>query len=172
MKYQLRLVSQDLHGLTRELALNAWNAAACLVEEPLNPAILRPLERGIHEVLDANVRAYKYCGNASRCDASIHPVFPRGARDAREALPDPPQVQRYGLVSQTDGTALLLELLRSSLDVLVQHLPGRRLKGLARMLRRQFERSLQSRLFKSDFCGESPLCAVNERVDPWSRQAL
>jgi hypothetical protein len=172
MKYQLRLVSQDLHGLTRDLAMDAWNAAACHVDMPLDPGLVRLLEREIHKVFDANVRAYEYCGNASRCDASVHPVFPRGARDAREALPDPPKVLRYGLVAQANGTTLLMELLKSALDVTVRHLPGRPLKGLARTLRRQLEKSLQARLFKSDFCGESPLCAVNERIDPWSRTAL
>jgi hypothetical protein len=172
MRYQLRLVNQDLQGLTRQVALDAWNAAACLISEPLNPWLLRLLEREIHQVFDRNVRAYEYCGNASRCDSSVHPVFPRGARDPRETAPDPPPVLRYGLVSQSDGKVLLVDLLRTSLGVVVHHLPGRPLKGIARTLRRRFETTLRTRLFKSDYCGESPLCAVNERIDPWTRRAL
>lgn len=172
MRYQLRLVSQDLQGLTRQLALDAWNATAILLPEPLNPWLLRLLEGEIHRVFDRNVRAFEYCGNASRCDASIHAVLPRGARDPREMGPDPPPILRYGLVSQVDGKALLVDLLRSALAVIVQHLPGRPLKGIARTLRRRFEMTLRTRLFRSDHCGESPLCAVNERIDPWTRRAL
>lgn len=172
MRYQLRLIGQDLRGLTRQMALEAWRTVDSLLGEKPDPWLLRPLERAIHEVFDLNVRAFDNCGNASRCDASIHRVLPGGCRDPRETSPDPPPVLRYGLVPQVKGTALLSELVRRSLAVVVEELPGRPLKGLARLLRRQFEKMLRTRLFRSDYCGESPLCAVNERIDPWSRRAL
>lgn len=172
MRYQLRLVSQDLHGLTRQLALDAWKAVDALIPEPLDPWLLRSLKLAIHRVFDRNIRAFEYCGNASRCDASIHRVFPWGSRDPREMGPDPPPVLRYGLVPQMDGSKFLVELIRSALEVIVLHLPARPLKGIARTLRRKFEKTLRTRFFRSDYCGESPLCAVNERIDPWTRRAL
>lgn len=172
MRYQLRLIGEDLRGLTRLLALDTWKAVDLLVEEPLDPWLLRPLERAIHDVFDRNVRAYEYCGNASRCDASLHPVLPRGALDPREAGPDPPKVLRFGLVSPEEGSPLPDDLLRSALDVVVHRLPGRRLKGIASTLSRMFGKKLRTRLFRSDYCGDSPLCAVNERIDPWSRRAI
>jgi hypothetical protein len=172
MRYQLRLVDQDLKGLTRQLALDTWKAVDSLIPEPLDPWLLHSLNHAFHRVFDRHVRAYEYCGNASRCDGSVHRVFPWGFRDPREVGPDPPPVLRYGLVPQTDGRTFLVELLRSALGVIVLHLPGRPLKGIARTLRRKFEKTLRTRLFRSDYCGESPLCAVNERIDPWSRRAL
>ena len=42
--------------------------------------------------------------------------------------------------------------------------------GLAAAMRRPVLRALKGRIFRSDLCGVSPLCGMNESYDPWDRR--
>lgn len=171
MRYQLRLVERDLHDLTRDLAMEAWRTVD--VTQPDRPGALlyRRLHRAVRSTLADGVEGFAYCGKATTCDLSLDPALPGGWKDARDT-DDPDHVHRYLLRDGLTPDAFITELLRSLLMAAAGGLPHHRLKGLAPLLRRQIEKSLRCRLFRSDVCGESPLCAVNERLDPWMRPQL
>ena len=47
--------------------------------------------------------------------------------------------------------------------------PGRKLPGLAPKMKALVEKALKGRFYRSDLCGGSPLCSMNEAYDPWDR---
>jgi hypothetical protein len=65
MRYQIRLLDQNLPGLTREIAQALWHATDGVVRKPLDNALYRDLYRGVRDVFRATVSAFRYC-NAAR----------------------------------------------------------------------------------------------------------
>lgn len=163
--HQLRLIDQNLPGLARELAMASWRAVDSLLPERSRSSLYRSLCRSIRRVLRARVEAFRFCG-ARVCDPS--PRTPSHTAEWAERFPPEPwRIHLYVMPPEAPPSIFLNELLRVALRAATLRLPGRPLKGIARLLRRQYERILQGRLTPSEVCGHTPLCAVNEPYDPW-----
>jgi hypothetical protein len=167
MRYQIRLLDQNLPGLTRELALACWRTVdATLAERPGN-VLYRSLYRGFQEVLKERVQAFRYCGAARVCEGSI-PEDTLAQAPAHEAFAGE-HVHVYLTGPEVPPEALIGELLERAVRATASRFPGRPLPGLAPALRRQIERVFEGRLFRSERCGDASLCHANEPYDPWDR---
>src|ERR1043165_2986584 len=71
MKYQIRLLDQNLPGLTREVAQACWHATDGVVRKTLDNALYRDLYRGVRDVFRAHVEAFRYCNAAHMCELNI-----------------------------------------------------------------------------------------------------
>lgn len=149
MRLVLKLKDQNLPGLTRELALEAWRAVDAVLPERPGVALYRDLYRAVRGALQGRVGAMRYCG----CGSTCHVGAP-GERIFVSPAADPPEV-------------LIVEVMRVALRAAAHALPRRKLKGLARLLRRQIEKTLRGRLCPGPCCGETELCDANEAYDPW-----
>ena len=165
MRYQIRLIDQNLPGLTREIALACWRAVDGLVSERLGSGVYRSLYRSLRSVLKGRVHAFRYCGAARMCEHTL-PKGELARTPAHERYPAE-HVHVYLTDPETSPEALVGELLHQSLHVATSRLPGRRLKVLAEILKHQIEKTLEGRMFPSVFCGDQTLCHANEPYDPW-----
>jgi hypothetical protein len=169
VRYQIRLIDQDLPGLTRELALACWQAVDVLLPERPGVKVYRSLYRAFRGVLGARVQAFRFCGAARSCEQSLVPTE-LGTTEWQERFPpEPERIRRYLVGSEAPPAVLVYELLREALRAVVGALPKRKLKGLSRFLRRQIEKILKGRVYGSEWCTGAPLCRVNEPTDPWAR---
>lgn len=170
MRHQLRLLDQNLPGFARELARRAWTVMEGLLDGPADARLGRALFRAVRRVLKRRMQAFRYCGATHGCEGSfgrgVHPV-----RFAHEAWPGE-RVKVYLAGPETTPEALERELTAALLQAAVEALPGRRLPGLARMLRRAVAGALNPRMFAAAECGDLPLCGLNEPYDPWDRRDL
>jgi hypothetical protein len=167
VKYQLRLIDQNLPGLTREMALACWHAVDAMLPDRPDRELYRSLYRAVQGVFKERVQAFRYCGAAHACDRHLQSTE-LGEREWLEPFPpESERIHRFVIGPETPPSVLVREILRATLLAVASDLPKRRLKGLARFLRRQIEKTLHGRVFRSDLCGEMPLCPANEAVDPW-----
>jgi hypothetical protein len=165
MRYQIRLMDQNLPGLARELAMACWRAVDAIVPERVGIGVYRSLCRAVRRVLKGRVQAFRYCGAARVCEYSLpmkelertpgHESYPAEHMHVYLTGPEMPPEELYG------------DLLRGTLRAVVSRLPDRRLKGVADLLRNRIEKTLEGRIFKSDHCGDLSLCDANEPYDPW-----
>jgi hypothetical protein len=165
MRYQIRLLDQNLPGLTREIAQACWHAADGLVRNTLDNALYRDLYRSVRDVLQKYVQAFRYCNAARVCEASI-------PRNQVDLLPEHEQyagelVHVYLLGPDTPPEKIVSEIVPQAMKAVVRHLPGQPLRGLAHLLRHAVEKALDQRIFRSGRCGEDNLCHANEAYDPW-----
>ena len=161
----IRLMDQNLPGLTRELALACWRAVDGVVSEPLGNHLYRALYGAVRSVLKGRVQAFRYCGAARMCEYSlpkkeldrtpVHEAFPAEHMHVYLTGPEMPPEALYG------------DLLREALRAVASRLPNRRLKGLADLLRNRIEKTLEGRIYRSELCGDQSLCHANEPYDPW-----
>ena len=165
MRYQIRLIDQNLPGLTRELALACFRGVDGLVRDRLGNGLYRALYGAARSVLKRQVQAFRYCGSARMCEFAL-PKAELVRTPAHEAYPGE-HVHVYLTGPEMPPEALYADLLRESLRAVAGRLPGRPLKGLAEVLRNEIEKTLQGRIFRSDFCGDQTLCHANESYDPW-----
>ncbi len=165
MRYQIRLIDQNLPGLAREIALACWRSVDGLVPERLGNNVYRSLNRAVRSVLRNRVQAFRYCGAARICEHSL-PAKELARTPAHERYPAE-HVHVYLTGPEMPPEALSSELLRECLRAVAVGLPERRLKGLAEVLRNQIEKTLDGRLFRSEHCGDQTLCHANESYDPW-----
>lgn len=165
MRHEIRLVDQNLPGFARELARACWTTMDTRLSEATGNSVYRRLNSAVRDVLRKRVMAFRYCGGAMSCGDSL---TPRNAAPhaAREAFPGE-HLRIYLTDAETPPERLVKEILHDALRVAVAHYPGQRLPGLAPALRRQIEKVLRGRMFRSDRCGVSPLCHANEAYDPW-----
>jgi len=165
MRYQIRLLDQNLPGLTREIAQATWHATDGLVRASLDKALYRDLYRGIRDVFRKHVKAFRYCNAARVCEASIPQsrtdLLPPHEHYAGE------HVHVYLLGAEVPPPRLIRDLIQTTVKAVVTHLPGQPLPGLAIALRHGIEKSLDQRVFHSLRCGEDALCHANEAYDPW-----
>lgn len=165
MRYQIRLLDQNLPGLTREIAQAFWHATNGVVHETLDKALYRDLYRGVREVFRTHVRAFRYCNAARLCERSIprkeHRLLPDHETFAGE------HVHVYLGDAEAGPEALKRELIQKSVRAVVRNLPGVHLHGLAGALRLSAEKALDRRVFRSEGCGDLSLCMANEEYDPW-----
>jgi hypothetical protein len=165
MRYQIRLLDQNLPGFTRELALAAWHAVDALIPEPPGDALYRAIFRGFRTVFRSRVEAFRFCGATGDCEHSLQPKalvksFPHERRAGE-------RIRVYLTGPESPPEKILNELVAKAVKATAQRFPKRHLPGLARGLRNVLEKGLHGKLFESRACGESPLCPMNEAIDPW-----
>ena len=165
MRYQIRLLDQNLPGLTREIARAFWHATDGVVPETLDNALYRDLYRGVRDVFRAHVSAFRYCNSARVCERNI-------PRKEWDLLPDhetfPGEHVHVFLMGEDAAPEVLVrELIQKAVRAVVRNLPGVPLHGLTGALRLSAEKALDRRVFRSEGCGEAGLCHLNEEYDPW-----
>jgi len=165
MRYQIRLMDQNLPGLAREISLACWRAVDGLVPERLGNGVYRSLNRAVRAVLKSRVEAFRFCGTARMCEHTL-PKAELARTPAHERFPGE-HLHVYLTGPEMPPEALSGDLLRESLRAVVTRLPERRLKGLADILKNQIDKTLDGKVFRSDFCGDQTLCHANEPYDPW-----
>jgi hypothetical protein len=165
MRYQIRLLDQNLPGLTREIAQAFWHATDGVVREPLDNALYRDLYRGVRDVFRAHVSAFRYCNAARVCEGSI-PRNQTHLLPAHEAFAGE-HVHVFLMGPDAAPDALLRELVSKAVRAVVRNLPGVHLPGLAGALRHAAAKGLDRRVFPSERCGNDVLCHANEAYDPW-----
>jgi hypothetical protein len=165
MRYQIRLLDQNLPGLTREIAQACWHATDTVVKNSLDNKLYRDLYRAVREVFRKHVQAFRYCNAARVCEASI----PRGQTDLlpRHEHYAGEHVHVYLLGAEAPPEQVVREIVTSAVKAVVENLPRQPLRGLAEVLRRVTEKTLDRRIFQSLRCGEDNLCHANEAYDPW-----
>ena len=165
MRYQIRLLDQNLPGLTREIARAFWHATDGVVPETLDNALYRDLYRGVRDVFRAHVSAFRYCNSARVCERNI-------PRKEWDLLPDhetfPGEHVHVFLMGEDAAPEVLVrELIQKAVRAVVRNLPGVPLHGLTGALRLSAEKALDRRVFRSRSCGDDNLCHMNESYDPW-----
>jgi hypothetical protein len=165
MRYQFRLLDQNLPGLTREIAQAFWHATDGVVRETLDNALYRDLYRGVRDVFRAHVSAFRYCNSAHVCERNI-PRNETALLPEHESFPGE-HVHVYLMGPDAAPEVLIRELIQSAVRAVVRNLPGIHLHGLAGALRLSAEKALDRRVFRSRSCGDDNLCHMNESYDPW-----
>jgi len=165
MRYQIRLLDQNLPGLTREIARACWHATDGVVKNGLDRALYRDLYREVRNVFREHVRAFRFCNAASVCETNIPRgetgLLPRHEQFAGE------HVHVYLLGEELPPNRLVREIVTRTVKAVVMNLPRQHLHGLAGALRHVTEKALDRRIFRSGRCGEDHLCHMNEAYDPW-----
>lgn len=165
MRYQIRLLDQNLPGFTREIAQACWRAADGLVPQKLATSLYRDLYRSVREVFRKHVSAFRYCNAASVCEWSIPrrvtSVQPRHEQFAGE------HVHVYLMDPEGAPGIITREIVERALKDIATNLPGQLLPGLAHVLQNLVTKTLDQRIFLSERCGEDNLCHLNEAYDPW-----
>jgi|SRR5579862_1327234 len=165
MRYQIRMMDQNLPGLVRELASACWKSAAPGLEPVPHRALYRAFYRGMRNLLKTQLQANRYCGGALSCDSGLHPIGTAPIL-AHEAYPGE-HVHIY-LLEPSMTPALLEERLvavavRAAIERQHPYLP----EVLSKLFRHSVVKTLRNRIFESVPCGQSPLCGMNEACDPW-----
>jgi len=165
MRYQIRLLDQNLPGLTREIAQACWHAADGVVRQSLDNALYRDLYRAVREAFRNHVQAFRFCNAARVCEANI----PRSRPDLLPAHEHyaGEHVHVYLLGGDTPPKLLIREIVIAAVKAVVRNLPRQPLHGLAPALQHATEKALDHRIFRSLRCGEDHLCHANEAYDPW-----
>jgi hypothetical protein len=165
MRYQIRLLDQNLPGLTREIAQACWHATDGLVRQTLDSALYRDLYRCVRDVFRKNVTAFRYCNSARVCERNIPrnvlDMSPRHENFAGE------HVHVYLMGPEAPPKQIVREMVQETVKAVVVKLPHQPLRGLAEILRHAIEKALDQRVFHSERCGEDNLCHANESYDPW-----
>jgi len=165
MRYQIRLLDQNLPGFTREIAQALWHATDGIVRKPLDKALYRDLYRVVRDEFRSHVRAFRFCNAARVCERNI-PQSLSGLLPHHEEFPGE-HVHVY-LLDQDAGPDLVVrDLVPKAVRAVVRNLPGLHLPGLAWALRLAAEKALDRRVFRTVACGTNVLCHANEEYDPW-----
>jgi hypothetical protein len=165
MRYQIRLLDQNLPGLTREIAQACWHATDSVLRNSLDNALYRDLYRTVRDVFREHVRAFRYCNAARVCEANI----PRGQAallPAHEHYAGE-HVHVYLLGADLPPRLLVRRIVTGAVKAVAMNLPKQHLPGLATTLHRVVDKALENRIFRSLRCGEDNLCHANEAYDPW-----
>jgi len=165
MRYQIRLLDQNLPGLTREIAKACWHATDGVVRQSLDNALYRDLYRAVRAAFRNHVQAFRFCNAARVCEANI----PRGRPDLLPAHEHyaGEHVHVYLLGAEAPPKLLVREIVTAAIRAVVDNLPKQPLHGLASALQHATEKALDQRIFRSLRCGEDNLCHANEAYDPW-----
>ena len=165
MRYQIRLLDQNLPGLTREIAQGCWHATDDVVRQTLGNALYRDLYRVVRNIFRKYVQAFRYCNSARICEANVPrhrtDLLPQHEHYAGE------HVHVYLLGAQAPPQVIVREIVIQAIRAVVKNLPRQPLPGLAGAVRHATEKALDQRIFRSLRCGEDVLCHANEAYDPW-----
>ncbi len=162
MRYQLRLLDQNLAGFTRELAVECSRAVEAMF--PDGPPPMRSVYRAVRGVLKDRVEAFRFCGKATSCEAVIVDAPPE------RFAPGP---ERFHLFMMREGTsidAVVHEIVERGVKAIATLMPGRPLKGLTGELQRHVARAFRGRTGRIERCGNTALCGCNDVYDPWDRR--
>jgi len=161
----MRLLDQNLPGLTREIAQACWYAADGVVHQTLDRALYRDLYRAVRDVFRNHVQAFRFCNAARVCEANI----PRGRADLLPAHEHyaGEHVRVYLLGEEAPPKLLVREIVSAAVKAVVRNVARQPLHGLASALRLAAEKAFDHRIFRSFRCGEDHLCHANESYDPW-----
>jgi hypothetical protein len=161
----MRLLDQNLPGLTREIAKACWHASDGIVHQRLNNTLYRDLYRAVREVFRNHVQAFRFCNAARVCEASI----PRSRTDILPAHEHyaGEHVHVFLLDAEAPPKLLAREIVSAAVRAVVANVPRQPLHGLAFALQHATEKALDNRIFPSLRCGEDNLCHANEAYDPW-----
>lgn len=165
MRYQIRLLDQNLPGFARQLSLEAWRAVDGLLDVRAGDSVYRGIYRSVRDVLRDRVKAFRYCGAAGVCGGSIPEA--RLEKEPRHEAHAGEHVHVYLMERESPPAALVADLVARSMKGVARAIPGRRLKGLSEGLRRAFAKTLDGNVFPSERCGDAQLCHANETYDPW-----
>jgi hypothetical protein len=165
MRYQIRLLDQNLPGLAREIATACWHSVDGLVPERVGNKMYRSLYRAVRTVFKARVQAFRYCGAARICEHSL-PPSELARTPAHERFPAE-HLHVFLMAPESPPEVLAGDIVRETLKAVVGELPSRRLKGLADQLKNHIGKVLEGRIFPSVFCSAQTLCQANEAYDPW-----
>jgi hypothetical protein len=165
MRYQIRLLDQNLPGLTREIAQACWHATDGVVRQTLDNELYRDLYRAARDVFRKHVQAFRFCNAARVCESNI----PRGRPDLLPAHEHyaGEHVHVYLLEEAAPPKLIVREIVTQAVRAVVENVPRQPLHGLAAAFYRVTEKILQPRVFRSLRCGEDNLCHANEAYDPW-----
>ena len=165
MRYQIRLLDQNLPGLAREVAQACWHATDGVVQKTLGNALYRDLYRGVRDVFRKHVQAFRYCNAASVCERRIPQTvavhFPRHEQFAGE------HVHVYLMSPEVPLSQFVTELVQATLERVVGQFPVQPLPELPDRLQHVIHKILDQRVFRSERCGDDNLCHANEAYDPW-----
>ena len=161
----MRLLDQNLPGLTREIAQACWHAADGVVRQSLENALYRDLYRAVRNVFRQHIQAFRFCNAARVCEANI----PRGRAELLPAHEHyaGEHVRVYLIGGETPPAQMVRAIVTAAVRAVVQNVPRQPLPGLAGALRHATEKALDHRIFRSLRCGEDHLCHANEAYDPW-----
>lgn len=165
MRYQIRLLDQNLPGLARRLSLEAWRTVDGLLDVRAGDSVYRAIYRSVRDVLRERIKAFRYCGAAGVCGGSIPEA--RLEKEPRHETHAGEHVHVYLMEQENTPEALVAVLVTRSMRGVARALPGRPLKGLSESLRRAFAKTLEGNVFPSGRCGDAQLCHANEEYDPW-----
>jgi hypothetical protein len=165
MRHEIRLVDQNLPGFVRELAMAGWNAVNSMLPEDPGKTLYRSLYRAVRRVFRERVMAFRFCGGAMTCEHTLERAR-TAPRVAHERWPGE-HIRIFLTGPEVPPEALMNELLQAMLRAVVARFPGKRLHGVAPALKLQLEKAFRGRIFRSESCGQSPLCGMNEAYDPW-----
>jgi len=165
MRYQIRLLDQNLPGLAREIAQACWHATDGVVKNRLGNTLYRALYRGVRDAFREHVKAFRFCNAARVCEGSI----PSGRKELLPAHEHyaGEHVHVYLLDAELPPEGLVRELVRRGVKTVAVAFPGQHLHGLAGALHRGIDKALDRRVFRSWKCGDDNLCHMNEAYDPW-----
>jgi len=164
MVYQLKLIDQNLQGLTREMAVACWRTVDLIGSERPRIGLYRRLYRALRDHIAGQAAGYRFCG-AKSCDEG-KPVL--GEPEWHEVFaPGRERLHRYLLQTEQEPGQVIQGLVAAVVRAVAQEYPGVRWKGLARLVRGRMERVLHGRLYVAPRCGHTPLCEMNEPADPW-----
>src|SRR5690349_8518667 len=149
MKYQLRLIGEDLFAFHSQLSRRCWTVLSTLLPEGKWWGAYRSLRRRLKDALSKNVEAREYCGLAFHCDAHLNPVEP--GQPYRKAVPacEADHTNRYLLTSTATPGQLVGELSKECLQVLAESRPGSLIKGAGRRIRRTIREVLRDHLVRN-----------------------
>lgn len=172
MRYQFRLIGEDLATFHSQLARRTWAVLSTLLPEQGQWGAYRSLRRRLKRVLSSRIEAREYCGQACACDSFLHAVDP--GEGFRKSVPraEAALTQHYLLKPATTPGVLVGELSRECLVVLSEAKPGVRIKGAGRRLHRAIRDALHGRLHRNEACGGTKLCEVSEPVELWQRRPV
>ena len=165
MRYQIRLLDQNLPGLARQLSLEAWRVVNGLLDVRAGDGVYRAIYRSVRDVLRDRVKAFRYCGAAGVCGGSI--PEDRLEREPRHEAYAGEHVHVYLMEGESPPEELVEDLVVRSMRGVVGVLPGQLLKGISEDLRRAFAKILGGNVFPAVRCSEAQLCHANEAYDPW-----
>lgn len=165
MRYQIRLINENLPGLARRMAKDCWGAADEALKTPPSAWLYRAAYKALRESFREHVKAYRYCGACRGCEQSL-PKEEQDRAPVHEAFPGE-KVQVLFTEEDTPPGHLLDDLVRRAQRAAIPYVPARVLKEVGADFRKRIDRSLGRRIFRSEACGNTELCHMNEPYDPW-----
>ena len=173
MRYQLRLGEQEsLDGLVRRLSARVVCALDFSREERLlDPRLHEAIYASLHRAVGQHVRTYRRCGCSSVCDEGLMSspwVLPQRPADAGQP------VKRL-ILELAGGLDEFERTLEAAIEAAVCRVMEGNLWSIQKVkpaLDHAIRSTFGPHLYESFVCGNAPVCAGREIVDPWNSSAI